>query len=108
MTDYDGLRWETVRVLRLAKYSLTLGSIPSNVVQELIDIVCKNERRNMAEVAELYERTTETVEQLKREKQELERQIVAMVGPYDRHGLYREPRGLIVKEGMHEVVEDSR
>jgi hypothetical protein len=108
MTGYEGLGWETVRVIRLAEYSLTLGSIPSNVVRELIDIVCKNDRRNRAEVAELYQRINEMADRFRHEKHELERQIVAIDGPYDRRGLDREPRGLIVKEGIHEVVEDSR
>jgi len=42
------------------------------------------------------------------ERDRLEKLVVSLGGGFDKRGLEGEPRGLMVKHGIHTVVEDSQ
>jgi hypothetical protein len=87
--------WE--RSLKRAQRSISIGSIPVDVVEDLIAMV----------VSQHYELVDQDRKWRERERF-LERQIVMCGGGFDKRGLDGEPRGLMVKHGIHTVVEDSR
>ena len=83
--------WE--RALKRAQRSIVTGSIPVDVVEELIAIiVTQHEQEREAD----------------RRKRELERRIVMLGGGFDRRGLEGEQPGYIVQHGIHTVVEDGK
>jgi hypothetical protein len=86
--------WE--RVIRRAQRSISTGSIPVDVVDELIGIV-------VAQHEELREQDRKWRER----ERFLERQIVMCGGGFDKRGLEGERAGVIVKHGIHEVIEDA-
>jgi hypothetical protein len=86
--------WE--RSLKRAQRSISTGSIPVDVVEELIAMV-------VAQHEELREQDRKWRER----ERFLERQIVMCGGGFDKRGLDTEPRGFIVKHGIHEVIEDA-
>ena len=87
--------WE--RALKRAQRSISTGSIPVDVVEELIRMV-------VAQHEELREQDRKWRDR----ERFLERQIVMCGGGFDKRGLEGEPRGLMVKHGIHTVVEDSK
>jgi hypothetical protein len=87
--------WE--RSLKRAQRSISTGSIPVDVVEELIRMVVSQ-----------HEELREQDRKWRERERFLERQIVMCGGGFDKRGLEGEPRGLMVKHGIHTVVEDSR
>jgi hypothetical protein len=87
--------WE--RALRRAQRSISTGSIPVDVVEDLIAMV----------VSQHHELVDQDRKWRERERF-LERLIVTCGGGFDKRGLEGEPRGLMVKHGIHTVVEDSQ
>jgi hypothetical protein len=87
--------WE--RSLKRAQRSISTGSIPVDVVEELIRMVVSQ-----------HEELCEQDRKWRDRERLLERQIVMCGGGFDKRGLEGEPRGLMVKHGMHTVVEDSQ
>jgi hypothetical protein len=87
-------RWE--RLLKRAQRSISTGSIPVDVVEELISVVIQQHEEACADSKKWRER-----------EQFLERQIVMCGGGFDKRGLEGDPRGFIVKHGIHEVIEDA-
>jgi hypothetical protein len=87
--------WE--RALKRAQRSISIGSIPVDVVDELITMVVTQ-----------HEEAREQERKWRERERFLERQIVMCGGGFDKRGLEGEPRGLMVQYGIHTVVEDSR
>ena len=87
--------WE--RKLKRAQRSISTGSIPVDVVEELIRMVVSQ-----------HEELREQERKWRERERFLERQIVMCGGGFDKRGLEGEPRGLMAKHGIHTVVEDSR
>jgi hypothetical protein len=87
--------WE--RSIRRAQRSISTGSIPVDVVEDLIAMV----------VSQHHELVDQDRKWRERERF-LERLIVTCGGGFDKRGLEGEPRGLMVKHGIHTVVEDSQ
>ena len=87
--------WE--RALKRAQRSISIGSIPVDVVDELIRMVVSQ-----------HEELCEQDRKWRDRERFLEQQIVMCGGGFDKRGLEGEPRGLMVKHGIHTVVEDSR
>jgi hypothetical protein len=87
--------WE--RLLKRAQRSISIGCIPVDVVEDLIAVVVKQ-----------HEEACDQDKKWRDRERFLERQIVLCGGGFDRRGLEGEPRGLMVKHGIHTVVEDSR
>jgi hypothetical protein len=88
-------QWE--RLLKRAQRSISTGSIPVDVVEELIAVVVSQ-----------HEELCEQDRKWRERERFLERQIVMCGGGFDKRGLDTEPRGFIVQHGIHTVVEDSR
>jgi hypothetical protein len=88
-------QWE--RLLKRAQRSISTGSIPVDVVEELIAVVVSQ-----------HEELCQQDRKWRDRERFLERQIVTCGGGFDKRGLEGEPRGLMVKHGIHTVVEDSR
>jgi hypothetical protein len=86
--------WE--RALKRAQRSISIGSIPVDVVEELIAMV----------VAQ-HEELSEQDRKWRDRERFLERLIVTCGGGFDKRGLEGEPRGFMVKHGIHTVVEDA-
>ena len=82
--------------IKRAQRSISTGSIPVDVVDELIRMV-------VAQHEELCEQDRKWRDR----ERFLERQIVMCGGGFDKRGLEGEPRGFMVKHGIHTVVEDS-
>ena len=82
--------WE--RVLKRAQRSIVTGSIPVDVVEELIAIIVTQHENAVAEQGR---------------KRELERRIVILGGGFDRRGLEGDGPGYIVQHGIHPVIEDA-
>ena len=87
--------WE--RKLKRAQRSISIGSIPVDVVEELIGMIVSQ-----------HEELREQDRKWRERERFLERQIVMCGGGFDKRGLEGEPRGLMVKHGIHTVVEDSQ
>lgn len=87
--------WE--RTLKRAQRSIAAGSIPVDVVDDLISIVVEQHEAARRESREFHEI-----------KEFLMNRITHLGGGTDTRGMYLEPRGLMVKHGIHTVVEDSR
>jgi len=87
--------WE--RLLKRAQRSISTGSIPVDVVEDLIAVVVSQ-----------HEELCEQDRKWRERERFLEQQIVMCGGGFDKRGLEGEPRGLMVKHGIHTVVEDSR
>lgn len=87
--------WE--RLLKRAQRSISIGSIPVDVVEDLIAVVVQQHEEACACAKKWGDR-----------ERFLERQIVLCGGGFDRRGLEGEPRGLMVQHGIHTVVEDSK
>ena len=85
--------WE--RKLKRAQRSISTGSIPVDVVEDLIAMVVLQ-----------HEELCEQGRNWRERERFLERQIVMCCGGFDKRGLDTEPRGFIVKHGIHEVIED--
>ena len=85
------------RALKRAQRSVSTGSIPVDVVDELIRMVVSQ-----------HEELCEQDRKWRDRERFLEQQIVMCGGGFDKRGLEGEPRGLMVKHGIHTVVEDSR
>jgi hypothetical protein len=86
--------WE--RSIRRAQRSISTGSIPVDVVEDLIAMV----------VSQHHELVDQDRKWRDRERF-LERQIVMCGGGFDKRGLDTEPRGFIVQHGIHPVIEDA-
>jgi len=86
--------WE--RALKRAQRSISTGSIPVDVVEELIAIVVQQ-----------HEEAIEDSRKWRDRERFLETRIVCLGGGNDLRGMWAEPRGLIVKHGIHEVIEDA-
>jgi hypothetical protein len=87
--------WE--RAIKRAQRSISTGSIPVDVVDELITMVVTQ-----------HEEAREQERKWRERERFLETRIVCLGGGNDRRGMWVEPRGLIVQHGVHAVVEDSR
>jgi hypothetical protein len=87
-------QWE--RLLKRAQRSISTGSIPVDVVEELIAVV-------VSQHEELCEQERKWLER----ERFLERQIVLCGGGFDKRGMEGEPRGLMVQHGIHTVIEDA-
>jgi len=87
--------WE--RKLKRAQRSISTGSIPVDVVEELIGMIVSQ-----------HEELREQDRKWRERERFLEQTIVRCGGGFDKRGLEGEPRGLMVKHGIHTVVEDSR
>jgi hypothetical protein len=87
-------QWE--RLLKRAQRSISIGSIPVDVVEELIAVVVQQ-----------HEELCEQDRKWRDRERFLERQIVLCGGGFDKRGMEGEPRGLMVKHGIHTVVEDT-
>jgi hypothetical protein len=85
--------WE--RALKRAQRSISTGSIPVDVVDELISMVVTQ-----------HEEAREQERKWRERERFLEREIVMCGGGFDRRGLDTEPRGFIVQHGIHSVIED--
>jgi hypothetical protein len=88
-------QWE--RLLKRAQRSISTGSIPVDVVEELIAVVVSQ-----------HEELCEQDRKWRERERFLERQIVLCGGGFDKRGMEGEPRGLMVQHGIHTVVEDSQ
>jgi hypothetical protein len=84
------------RTVSRAKYGITIGSIPVDVVERLVEIV--EEQWQQSVNAEM--RHTDVT-------RKLEREIMHLGGCFDRRGLEGDPPGIIVQHGIHTVVEDA-
>jgi hypothetical protein len=89
------IQWE--RAMKRAQRSISTGTIPVDVVEELISIVAEQHEEARREEREFREITGY-----------LMNRISALGGGTDTRGAWAEPRGLMVKHGIHTVVEDSR
>jgi hypothetical protein len=87
-------QWE--RLLKRAQRSISTGSIPVDVVEELIAVVVSQ-----------HEELCEQDRKWRDRERFLLRQIVLRGGGFDKRGMEGEPRGLMVKHGIHTVVEDT-
>jgi hypothetical protein len=87
-------QWE--RLLKRAQRSISTGSIPVDVVEELIAVVVSQ-----------HEELCQQDRKWRDRERFLERQIVLCGGGFDKRGMEGEPRGLMVKHGIHTVVEDT-
>jgi hypothetical protein len=87
-------QWE--RLLKRAQRSISTGSIPVDVVEELIAVVVSQ-----------HEELCEQDRKWRDRERFLERQIVLCGGGFDKRGMEGEPRGLMVKHGIHTVIEDA-
>jgi hypothetical protein len=85
------------RALKRAQRSISTGSIPVDVVEELIAMVVAQHEEARREDREFREITGYLLNR-----------ISALGGGTDTRGAWAEPRGLMVKHGIHTVVEDSR
>jgi len=86
--------WE--RKLKRAQRSISIGSIPVDVVEELIGMIVSQ-----------HEELREQDRKWRERERFLERQIVICGGGFDKRGLDTEPRGVIVQHGIHPVIEDA-
>lgn len=86
--------WE--RKLKRAQRSISTGSIPVDVVEDLIAMVVEQHESARCREREWRER-----------ERFLERQIVMCGGGFDKRGLEGERGGFIVKHGIHTVIEDA-
>jgi len=86
--------WE--RALKRAQRSISTGSIPVDVVEELIGMV-----------VEQHEDACRREKTWRERERFLETRIVCLGGGNDLRGMWAEPRGLIVKHGIHPVIEDA-
>ena len=87
--------WE--RAIKRAQRSISIGSIPVDVVEELIGIVVTQHEEAVAEAKRWRDR-----------ERFLEQTIVRCGGGFDKRGLEGERPGYIVQHGIHPVVEDTR
>jgi hypothetical protein len=86
--------WE--RKLKRAQRSISTGSIPVDVVEDLIAMIVFQ-----------HEDLREQDRKWRERERFLERQIVMCGGGFDKRGLEGERAGVIVKHGIHEVIEDA-
>jgi hypothetical protein len=86
--------WE--RAIKRAQRSISTGSIPVDVVEELIAMVVTQ-----------HEEARERERKWRERERFLETRIVCLGGGNDLRGMWAEPRGLIVQHGIHTVVEDA-
>jgi len=82
--------------IKRAQRSISTGSIPVDVVEELIRMVVTQH-----EDACFYDKQWRERERL------LEREIMHLGGCFDRRGLEGDPPGIVVQHGIHTVVEDA-
>lgn len=87
--------WE--RLLKRAQRNISTGSIPVDVVEDLIAVVVQQHEEACAADKKWRDR-----------ERFLERQIVLCGGGFDRRGLEGDPPGIMVQHGIHTVVEDFR
>lgn len=87
-------QWE--RLLKRAQRSISIGTIPVDVVEELIAVVVSQ-----------HEELCEQDRKWRERERFLERHIVMLGGGFDKRGLEGERAGFIVKHGIHEVIEDA-
>jgi hypothetical protein len=85
------------RLIKRAERSVSIGTIPLDVVEALIDALIAT-----------HENWRHKADMDRRNIAELENRIVRLGGGFDRRGMEGEPRGLMVQHGIHTVVEDSR
>jgi hypothetical protein len=83
--------------LKRAQRSISTGSIHVDVVDELIRMVVSQ-----------HEELCEQDRKWRERERFLEQTIVRCGGGFDKRGLEGEPRGLMVKHGIHTVVEDGK
>jgi hypothetical protein len=84
------------RALKRAQRSISIGSIPVDVVEELIAMVISQ-----------HEELCDQDRKWRDRERFLERQIVLCGGGFDKRGMEGEPRGLMVQHGIHTVIEDA-
>jgi hypothetical protein len=92
----NNIRPQWGRLLKRAQRSISTGSIPVDVVEELIAVV-------VSQHGELWEQDRKWRDR----ERFLERQIVLCGGGFDKRGMEGEPRGLMVQHGIHTVIEDA-
>ena len=83
------------RLIKRAERSVSIGSIPLDVVEALIDALIAT-HENWRHKADTDRKTIA----------DLERRIVCLGGGFDRRGLEGDPPGFIVQHGIHTVIED--
>jgi len=86
--------WE--RAIKRAQRSISIDSIPVDVVEELIAMVVTQ-----------HEEAREQDRKWRERERFLERHIVMLGGGFDKRGLEGERAGIIVKHGIHPVIEDA-
>ena len=86
--------WE--RALKRAQRSISIGSIPVDVVEELIGMVVSQ-----------HEELCEQDRKWRERERFLEREIMHLGGCFDRRGLEGDQPGVVVQHGIHTVVEDA-
>ena len=91
------IREPWARLLKRAQRSISIGSIPVDVVEDLIAVVVQQHEEACAADKKWRDR-----------ERFLERQIVLCGGGFDRRGLEGDPPGILVQHGIHTVIEDSR
>ena len=84
------------RLIKRAERSVSIGSIPVDVVEALIDALIAT-HENWRHSADKHGKTIA----------DLESRIVRLGGGFDKRGLEGERAGFIVKHGIHEVIEDA-
>ena len=85
------------RLIKRAERSVSIGSIPLDVVEALIDALIAT-HENWRHKADTDRKTIA----------DLESRIVRLGGGFDRRGLEGDPPGFIVQHGIHSVIEDAR
>ena len=85
------------RLIKRAERSVSIGFIPLDVVEALIDALIAT-HENWRHKADTDHKTIA----------DLESRIVRLGGGFDRRGLEGDPPGFIVQHGIHTVIEDSR
>jgi hypothetical protein len=85
------------RLIKRAERSVSIGSIPLDVVEALIDALIAT-HENWRHKADTDRKTIA----------DLESRIVRLGGGFDRRGLEGDAPGIIVQHGIHTVIEDAR
>lgn len=86
----------TAKLIKRAERSVSIGTIPVDVVDALIDaLIAGHERWRY--------RSNEHVKLV----EQLEKRISHLGGGFDRRGLDGDQPGIVVRQGIHTVIEDA-